>query len=223
MSKKILILLGLNLFSSFLIIASSLDSVNPDLISALELIKSRKYSNRSVKVFIGFVDLIDGAERLIDNQGTDLINDLERITEGMTSLIGASIVDLAIDASEKLEIINIINDFKKNINHLILTSAIKNNSESDPERKKLIEGLAAILYNAVYILIDPQSMKICLVNMLSGVYKVVSAILADGKIDRSDWSSLLRALASIFNLSRYLNMPLQPEHETEIDYPATAT
>lgn len=223
MSKKSLILFGLLLINSFLVNAINQDSINPDLISALELIKLRKYSNRSVKVFIGFVDLIDGAERLIDNQGTDLIDDLKRITEGMTSLIGASIVDLEIDLSDKLEIVNIIDDFKGKINNLILVSAMKNNVDSDPERKKLIEGLAAILYNAVYILIDPKSMKVCLVNMLSGVYKVVSAILADGKIDHSDWSSLLRALASIFNLSRYLNIVLPAEHEAELDYPATAT
>jgi len=98
---------------------------------------------------------------------------------------------------------------------LISTGPVKNSFDSDTERKKLIEGLATILYNAVYILIDPSSMKPCLASMLGGIYKVVSAILADGKIDRRDWGSLLRALASIFNLSRHLNV----SH----DYSVTAT
>ena len=95
---------------------------------------------------------------------------------------------------------------------------VENNVDSDLERKKLIEGLAEILYNAVYILIDPYSMKTCLASMLSGIYKVVSAILADGKVDRSDWGSLLQALASIFNLSRHLNVS-----NVSHDYSATAT
>lgn len=207
---------GLTIFTAFFTKAT-----DQDYIQALELIKSRKYSSKSVKVFIGFADLIDGAERLIDRQSLNPIHDLERITEGVTNLIGASIVDFSIDASEKLEIINIIDDFKNSINSLILANPVKNSFDSDPERKKLIEGIAAILYNAVYILIDPKSMKVCLGNMLSGVYKVVSAILADGKIDRGDLSSLLRALASIFNLSRYLQVSQAPNNLN--NYSATAT
>jgi len=170
-----------------------------------ELGSLRSYNGKSIKAFIGFVDLIDGAESLIKNQDNNPMLGLQRLTEGVTSLIEARISDLPIDAAEQLNLVLIINEFKDQISDLVTSKQVKlpldASMNSDAERKKLMEGLAAILYNAVYMLIDPKSMSACLTNILNGVYKVVAAILADDKIDYTDWRALLDALASIFNLS----------------------
>ncbi|NCX96796.1 MAG: hypothetical protein EBX41_10430, partial [Chitinophagia bacterium] len=98
-----------------------------------------------------------------------------------------------------------IQDFKDRINNLVQAGIVKSEPDHDLERQKLIEGLAKILYNSVYILIDPKSIGDCLTNILSGIYKVVSAILADGKVDYTDWAKVLRALASIFKLPYHHN------------------
>ena len=164
--------------------------------------QARSYTGKSIKAFIGFVDLIEGAETLIKEQQQDRILGVQRLMEGVTSLIEASIHDLPINVNEQLNLVTIIDEFKYEIDMLLNNSQLKTALDADVERKKLMEGLAEILYNAVYILIDPKSIGSCLSNILNGIYKVVLVILADGKIDQSDWSKLLRALASIFNLSR---------------------
>lgn len=168
-----------------------------------DLEQLRSYNGKSIKAFIGFVDLIDGAESLIRNQSENPIWGLQRLMEGVTSLVEARINDLPTDAVEQLNLVLIISEFKVQISDLVASRQLKSPSDvnADVERKKLMEGLAAILYNAVYMLIDPKSMSTCLTNILNGVYKVVAAILADDKIDYTDWRALLDALASIFNLS----------------------
>jgi len=164
--------------------------------------QARSYTGKSIKAFIGFVDLIEGAETLIKDQRQDPILGVQRLMEGVTSLIEASIHDLPIDINEQLDLVTIIDEFKYEIDMLLNNNPVKSGLDVEAERKKLMEGLAEILYNAVYILIDPKSISSCLTNILSGIYKVVSVILADGKIDQNDWNKLLRALASIFNLSQ---------------------
>ena len=161
----------------------------------------RTHNGRSIKAFIGFVDLIEGAEDLLKDDTVDPILAVQRLMEGVSSLIEASIHDLPISIDEQLHIAKMVDDFKKEIYNLVKNYQHKLSPDSEVERRKLIEGLAIILYNAVYILIDPKSIGSCITNILGGIYKVVSAILSDGKIDRNDWTQLLRALASIFSLS----------------------
>lgn len=165
----------------------------------------RGYHDKSIKAFIGFVDLIDGAESLIKNQDNNPIGGLQRLMQGVTSLVEDRMNDSLIDDAEQLNLVLLINEFKAQVSDLVANGHVKSSldTEMDPngERKKLMEGLAAILYNAVYMLIDSKSMTTCLANILNGIYKVVAAILADDKIDYTDWRALLDALASIFNLS----------------------
>lgn len=211
MSKKILFLINLFLLNSFYFVVRASDQ---DLVSFLAIMQSRKYSNKSMKAFVGFVDLIEGAESLISENNNPL-HDLQRLIEGVSGLISASTNGLTIDTSEQLRIAAIIEDFKLQIGDLLHTNNIvKNTTDSDVERQKLIDGLTIILYNSVYILIDPKSMQASLSNILSGVYKVISAILADGKISQNDLGKLLRALASIFSLSSL--------RQIKDDYSATA-
>ncbi len=137
------------------------------------------------------------------------MQDLQRLIEGVSGLISASTNGLPVDMNEQLRIAAIIEDFKLQIGDLLrANNIVKNTADSDAERQKLIDGLTIILYNAVYILIDPKSMQSSLSNILSGVYKVISAILADGKISHNDLGKLLKALASIFSLSSLRQMPL---------------
>lgn len=192
---------------SFIIFLISSHLVGADLESDLQ--KLRGYNGKSIKSFIGFVDLIEGAESLIKNQDNNPILGVQRLMDGVTSLIEARMNDLPANEAEQQNLALIINEFKDQISDLVNNRQVKSsldaNVDAELERKKLMDGLVAILYNAVYMLIDPKSMNSYLINILNGVYKVVSAILADDKIDYNDWRRLLEALANIFNLNRFFN------------------
>lgn len=196
---------NLNLSLAFLLVSTG--ALSAGLETNIESLRS--YNGKSIKAFIGFVDLIEGAEGLIKDQGNNPILDLQRLMEGVTSLVEARINDCPVNEVEQQHLIGIINNFKDQINTLVHNKPTKSSLDVDAdanlEHKKLMEGLVAILYNAVYMLIDSKSMSNCLLNILNGVYKVVSAILADDKIDYNDWRRLLEALASIFNLNRFFN------------------
>lgn len=197
-----LILFGINLAQA----QSQLDTA-----SMLRVMQSRTYKGKSIKAFIGFVDVVEGAENLLNEDDIDKIQNLQRVMEGVTSLIETSRGNAPISIEEQVHINKLIDEFRLNVELLIdqnITRAIDDNHiDNEAERKKLIEGLSIILYNVVYILIDSKSMNSCLANMLGGVYKVISAVLADGKVGRADWKLLLRALASIFTLGQVRTAP----------------
>jgi hypothetical protein len=72
-------------------------------------------------------------------------------------------------------------------------------TEIDSE-KLLVEGLTQIFYNVFCMLISPNDIGVYLNNVFTGLLKVISAVLADGKVGREDLEILSAALSSIFNL-----------------------
>ncbi len=173
-----------------------------------------KIHGKSMRAFIGFVDLIEGAEALLRDNNADCIEAVHNLMEGVSSLVETSIHGLDLDFEQQIGIARMVDEFKNQIYALVqdhqFRSAVgandNNPNNSFSERDKLKEGLSLILYNVVCILIDPRSIGTCLTSILSGIYKVVSAMLSDGKIDRNDWNQLLKALASIFSLSKTVHI-----------------
>lgn len=73
--------------------------------------------------------------------------------------------------------------------------------DAEPDNEKLlVEGLTQIFYNVFCMLISPNDLGLYLKNVFTGLLKVLSAVLADGKVGREDLEILGAALGSIFNL-----------------------
>lgn len=74
--------------------------------------------------------------------------------------------------------------------------------DKDNERL-LVAGLTQIFYNMFCMLISPNDIGLYLKNVFAGLFKVLAAVIANGKIDQDDLESIGSALGSIFNLRSY--------------------
>ena len=79
------------------------------------------------------------------------------------------------------------------------SNAIK--QEEEKQQKEMAEGLSEIFYNMFCMLINPDNVGLYLKKSLSGLLKIISVILADGKIDRKDLERISAALVSLFNFT----------------------
>lgn len=214
----------LSLLISSLSVASDLQSSSSDNFTLQQA--------RSLGTFMGLLELIEGTNDLIKNHVDDPIVGVQHIVGGVVRLIETGTQGVEIEPEERFKIIAAINDFKDQINLLAqqIVSRASNDQQlnkpdsdtaSEVERQKMIEGLNLILHNVIYILVDPKSIGTALTKILSGIYMVISAILANGKVDSADWGRLLNALASILNL-KYMRIFEIPNEMSRLGIPQSA-
>ena len=81
----------------------------------------------------------------------------------------------------------------------------------DKENEKLlVAGLTQIFYNMFCMLISPNDIGLYLKNVFAGLFKVLAAVIANGKIDQDDLESIGTAIGTIFNLRSYDLTPVTP-------------
>lgn len=176
----------------------------PTRISALSSDISMDYVdlNRNHKgVLLGFMKTMESIEDLLRGNGNDPVVGIQHLVEGITRLIQVGIKENNLSIDDQLKIAMVVDGFRDQLGFLVKNYQRRGDESIDQEQQKMIEGLTTILYNVMYILIKPESIGTCLTNILGGIYKVISSVLADGRIDRNDWDRLLKALTSVFGLS----------------------
>lgn len=190
----------------------------PTRISAVsistEMVLSGVNKGNNKGVLSGFVKISEGIEGLLRDSSGDPIDKIQQLMEGVTRLVRFSMKNNQLEIDEQLKIAMIIDGFRDQLSFLVRNYQIRGDENIDQEQQKMVEGLTTILYNIMYILIKPDSIGTCLTNILSGVYKVISSVLADGRIDRGDWDRLLKALTSIFHLPK-LEVALHSSDESQ--------
>ena len=144
----------------------------------------------------GFVNVLEDAEMLLVHRGGDRIGRLCHLVHGIGKLTKDVACKVNISDVDKKEILNNIDLFRDKI------SKLDKNGNNDllKEQATMNAGLTTVLYNVVSIMVNPAKLSVYLMNILSGLGKIVSAVLADGKIDREDWNRLVKAFGSIFTL-----------------------
>lgn len=158
--------------------------------------------NRNHKgVLLGFMKTMESIEDLLRGNGNDPVVGIQHLVEGVTRLIQVGIKENNLSIDDQLKIAMVVDGFRDQLGFLVKNYQRRGDESIDQEQQKMIEGLTTILYNLMYILIKPESIGTCLTNILGGIYKVISSVLADGRIDRNDWDRLLKALTSVFGLS----------------------
>lgn len=162
---------------------------------------------RSLGTFMGLLEIIEGSNSLIKNPVDDPVIGVQHLVGGVVRLIEIGTKDLEIEIEERFKIMASINEFMIQINALsqqIIKHGVSNlglrRDDADREHDKMVEGLTLILHNVIYILIEPKAISVALSKILTGIYLVISSILANGNIDATDWGRLLNALTSILNL-----------------------
>jgi hypothetical protein len=144
-----------------------------------------------------FVDVLEDAEALLVHKDIDTIGRLCHMIRGISRLTKNVVFKTGFSELEKIKIAHDIDNFKE-----IIIRLKKDSKDGElEEQQKMAAGLTAILYNVVSIMVSPEKIGTYLLNILSGLGKIVSSILADGKINSDDWSRLMRAFGSIFSIS----------------------
>lgn len=168
-----------------------------------------KNQARSLETFMGLLELIEGTNDLTNSESQDPVVGVQHLVSGVVRLIQIGLEGVELGIDDRFKVLSAIDEFREQINLLVCdihSRKLRSIDENQHEHQKLVDGLTVILHNVIYILIEPQSISSALAKILSGIYMVVSAILADGKIDTSDWGRLLSILASILNLKYLRNL-----------------
>ena len=139
----------------------------------------------------GFKDLLDGISSLISNVSTKS----------------------ELSSSERKELCNRVNLANAEVLRFIDMSMTKSQLRGEAEKTTMIEGLKQIVSAVFSILMNPSTMKLYLMNIFSGVMKLLSAVFADGKVDRQDLDDLQGALADILSGKTTKTISLGDEEE----------
>lgn len=175
--------------------------LSPTGMQALPPTRNHKIFDSNKKTLSGFVSIIESAESLLHDNDGDPVRKIQRLMEGVSKLVKVGIKESHMGADGQIKIAIAVDGFRGEIDLLVKNYKKRGDDEFDPEQQKMVEGLTTVLYNVMYILINPDSVGSGLIKILSGVYKIISAVLADGRVDKKDWGRLLKALASVFKLS----------------------
>ncbi len=155
----------------------------------------------SRRVFDCFARVLDGAEGLLHGQNRNAALDIQHLADGVGSLVKLAVQEVALHPDEQLKVQMLMDGFRDQVDMLSTSLIARKDASVDPEQRKMVEGLTTILYNVISILINPSQVSLYLPNILGGLYKIISAVLADGRIDQSDWDHLMKALRDTFSLS----------------------
>ncbi len=133
-------------------------------------------------------------EELVANFRTSLIEILDSSKQSSKPGLGVSAIAAAANITVNVpdNSADILDGFAENKPS---GKEVESNSE-----KLLVEGLTQIFYNVFCMLISPNDIGLYLKNVFTGLLKVISAVLANGKIEREDLEVLSTALSSIFNV-----------------------
>ena len=177
-------------------------------------------------VLRGFTKLAEGTQYLlIQGEHGDL--GAKSLFEGVAQLIACALQNRnGVEAEQTIsQVEKLVHEFRSNLTVLLNTPkqsykpttniffpkdnsieavVIENKPVEKPNvannEKLLVEGLTQIFYNVFCMLISPNDIGLYLENVFMGFLKVISAILADGKIEREDLENLSSSLNSIFNV-----------------------
>lgn len=137
------------------------------------------------QIFSGLMKILSAvlADGKIDNQ------DLENFQGALS--------DILIGSEEKHEDSEAYGDQKA------LFKILRNNVDGDDlnEKNLIVAGLSQIFNSIIYSILNPSLIKEKLGAMLEGLLKIISAILADGKIDNQDVENITQALPEAIGAS----------------------
>lgn len=184
---------------SLVLLLVMLSMVSPICLQACNL--NGRSAESSRRVFDGFAKVLDGAEGLLHGVNRNAAVDIQHLADGVSSLVKSAMTEVALNPDEHLKIAMLMDGFRDQVGVLFKTVPFRNDGSIDPEQRKMVEGLTTILYNVISILINPSQVGAYLPNILGGLYKIISAVLADGRVDQSDWDHLMGALKETFSLS----------------------
>lgn len=157
------------------------------------------YSNNDLN---DFVNVLEDAEMLLVHRGGDRVSRLCHLVHGIGKLTKDVACRVDISDSERAQIIQSIDEFRNKVSEL----NNKSSDNVDEEQARMNAGLTDVLYNVVSIMVNPAKFSVYLMNILSGLGKIASSVLADGKIDRDDWNHLMKAFGSIFTLGHAMEL-----------------
>ena len=161
----------------------------------------------------GFSKLSKGLVFFACEDNINNISGFKDLLEGISNLVSNVVTKSELSSSERKELCNRVNLANDEILRFIEHSIAKSQLRGESEKTTMVEGLKQIVSAVFSILMNPSTMKLYLVNLFSGIMKLVSAVFADGKVDKQDLDDLQGALADILSGKTTKAISLEEEEQ----------
>lgn len=163
-------------------------------------------NDTSCSIEKAFQDFAKGLIDVSSDQFDDRRAGVEELLTGISEILLNGIKKSNMSNQERQVAIEKINKLNKEIINIIPSRSQSALVRTAEERQTMVAGLKQIMTAVFAVVMDPNSLKSYLITIFSGITKVLSAIFADGKIDKNDFNNFLGAIGDLLGTRSSLDI-----------------